>query len=172
MVTAFNTFRSKHTAFDGKSNVVLKLARRLLPVTNSYDGQRMTSRRDGTLRCTPLLLAILVVEISDVMFAVDSIPAILAITSDPFLVFASNVFAILGLRALFFLLAGFLYRLRYLKHGLVAILAFVGAKMMAAYWVHVPVLTSLGVIAGMLGVVALASAAYPSARRRIQEPLV
>lgn len=168
LYTAFRMFRSNHQTFDGESNTVVKIARRFLPFTNSYDGQRMITPQGGVMKATPLLLALVVVEISDVMFAVDSIPAILAVTSDPFIVFTSNVFAILGLRALYFLLAGFLDRLHYLKHGLVAILVFVGAKMMTGYWVHVPILASLGVIVGILGVATWASVSHALKKREVQ----
>lgn len=169
LYTAFRMLKSNHQAFDGESNAVVRIARRFLPFTDSCDGQRMLTRHGGVIKATPLLLALLVVEISDVMFAVDSIPAILAVTSDPFIVFTSNVFAILGLRALYFLLTGFLDRLHYLRYGLVAILVFVGAKMMISYLIHVPVFISLGVIAAILSLATWASAVYPPSKRRIQE---
>lgn len=163
--TGIKMFRAGHRPFDGDSNIVVKTARRFLPVAKSYDGQHLTTRTEGTWKITPLLLVLLVVEATDVMFAVDSIPAILAITDDPFIVFTSNAFAILGLRALYFLLAGFLTRLHYLTHGLAAILLFVGAKMSLSQWVHVPVLLSLGVIIAILLVAAIASILFSRAKK-------
>ncbi len=169
LYTAFKMLRSNHQAFDGDSNIVVRAARRFLPVSNSYDGQQMVTRTANGWKLTPLFLALLVVELTDVMFAVDSIPAILAITDNPFIVFTSNVFAIMGLRALYFLLAGFLDRLHYLKHGLAAILLFVGAKMIVGHWIHIPVLASLGVIMGILVIAAVASVLRPPAKRQTPE---
>lgn len=167
LYTAVKMLKSNHHAFDGDSNIVVKAARRFLPVSDSYDGQRMITHKADGWKLTPLFLALLVVELTDVMFAVDSIPAILAITDNPFIVFTSNVFAIMGLRALYFLLAGFLDRLHYLKHGLAAILLFVGAKMIVGHWIHVPVFASLAVIMGILVIAAIASVLYPSPKKRI-----
>ena len=144
-------------------NPVLRVARRLLPVTPGYEGQRFFIRRRGRLMATPLFMVLLVVEASDLVFAMDSVPAILAITRDPFIVWTSNVFAILGLRALFFLVAGVLLYFRYLKVGLALVLCFVGMKMVVSDFYHVPTLLSLGVVAGILAVTMLAS--YLAARR-------
>ena len=138
-------------------NPVLRWSRRVLPLTDGYRGQSFLVREGGRLLATPLVPLLLVVETSDVVFAVDSIPAVIAVTRDPFLVFTSNVFAILGLRALYFALAGVLDRLRFLKPSLALVLAFVGLKMLAAEWVHVPALLSLGIIAGILVAGAVAS---------------
>ncbi|MEO8056396.1 MAG: TerC family protein, partial [Acidobacteriota bacterium] len=140
-----------------EKNPLVKLARRLFPVTNDYDGQKFFTRRDGRLFATPLFLVLLVVESMDLVFAVDSVPAIFAVTSDPFLVYTSNVFAILGLRSLYFLLAGVMNRFVYLKLGLSAILVFVGLKMALAEFFKVPVGISLGVIGLILGVSVAAS---------------
>ena len=130
----------------------MRLARRVLPFTNSYDGAHFTCRTGtGRLLATPLVLVLLVVEWSDLVFAIDSIPAIFAITRDPFLVYSSNVFAILGLRALFFVLAGMLDKFVYLKPGVALILVFVGGKMAVSAWLHVPILASLAVIILTLG---------------------
>ncbi|HTZ89425.1 MAG TPA: TerC family protein [Alloacidobacterium sp.] len=156
LYTAWKLLRSAGQKHDG-SNLIIRLASRLLPVTNSYDGQRLISRQEGVWKATPLLLVILIVEATDVMFAIDSIPAIFAVTQDPLIVFTSNVFAILGLRALYFVLAGFLDRLHYLKHGLAAILAFVGIKMLVAHHYPVPVFVSLGVILFILALSSVAS---------------
>ncbi|MBK9963856.1 MAG: TerC family protein [Holophagales bacterium] len=140
-----------------EKNPLVRLARRLFPVTNDYDGQKFFTRRDGRLFATPLFLVLLVVESMDLVFAVDSVPAIFAVTSDPFLVYTSNVFAILGLRSLYFLLAGVMDRFVYLKLGLSAILVFVGLKMALAEFFKVPVGISLGVIGLLLAVSVAAS---------------
>jgi tellurite resistance protein TerC len=142
---------------------VVRTARRLIPSTSELDGDRFFTRIDGKRLATPLLMALLLVEVTDVVFAVDSIPAIFAITSDPFIVFTSNIFAILGLRSLFFLLAGLVEKFRYLKPGLAAVLVFVGAKMSLVDVIKVPPLASLLVIAAILG--AAIAASLLSARR-------
>jgi tellurite resistance protein TerC len=167
LYTAGKMFRSNHQAFSGGSNLIVKTTRRFLPISNTYDGQRLITRRDGAWKVTPLFLALLVVELTDVMFAIDSIPAILAITDDPFIVFTSNVFAILGLRALYFLLSGFLERLHYLTYGLAAILFFVGTKMISAPWIHVSVVVSLGVIAAILAIAAVASIVHLLVKKKV-----
>jgi tellurite resistance protein TerC len=134
-----------------EKNPIVRLARRLLPFSPGYDGARFVTRRsDGRRLATPLLLVLLVVEWSDLIFAIDSIPAVFAVTRDPFLVFSSNVFAILGLRALFFVLAGMMDKFAYLKPGVALILVFVGLKMALSRWVHLPIGISLAVIVGTL----------------------
>jgi tellurite resistance protein TerC len=133
-------------------NPVLRLLRRMMPVTDEYQGTRFLVRREGRTWATPLLAVLVAIETTDILFAVDSIPAIFAVTDEPFLVFTSNAFAILGLRALYFLLAGMIDRFVYLKYGLAAILVFVGVKMVIADVWHVPIALSLGVIAIMLAV--------------------
>jgi tellurite resistance protein TerC len=131
----------------------------------AYDGTRFFTRTaDGRLLATPLLLVVLVVEWSDLVFAIDSIPAIFAITQDPFLVYSSNIFAILGLRAMFFVLAGMLDKFVYLKTGVAFILVFVGLKMTLSGWVHIPTVLSLAVI-----VLALATSIVLSLRRSARE---
>jgi tellurite resistance protein TerC len=142
---------------DPEKNPVVRLLRRVIPVTPEYKGQRFFVRDRGRLWATPLLLVLVVVETTDLIFAVDSIPAILAITTDPFIVYSSNVFAILGLRALYFLLAGILDKFHYLKVGLSLVLCFVGAKMMLVDFYKMPIGLSLGVIAGILALSMLAS---------------
>ena len=129
--TGYRIFRSAEGDVDPARNPLLRLARRLLPVVNDYESPRFWVRRGGRWFATPLPLVLLVVESSDVMFAIDSIPAIFAVTRDAFIVYTSNIFAILGLRALYFLLAGFLGRFRYLKAGLAGVLVLVGLKMVA-----------------------------------------
>ncbi len=134
-----------------EKNPVLRLFRRIFPSTTDYVGKHFFVRgADRIVRATPLFFVLVVVEVSDVMFAVDSIPAVFAITTDTFIVYTSNVFAILGLRALYFLLAGSLGRFHYLRYGLSLVLAFVGVKMLIVDWVKVPIGISLGVIAGLL----------------------
>ena len=131
-------------------NPVLKLVRRMMPVTNDYEGHHFFVRKAGTLMATPLFLVLVVVETTDLIFAVDSIPAIFAVTTDPFIVYTSNIFAILGLRSLYFVLAGVMDKFVYLKLGLSAILVFVGAKMLITEFYKVPALVSLAVIASIL----------------------
>ena len=133
-------------------NPILNLLRRAVPITDEYHGQHFFVRRDGRRWATPLLAVLVVIETTDVVFAIDSIPAIFAITTNTFLVFTSNAFAILGLRALYFLLAGFLGRLAYLNVGLAAVLVFVGIKMLLTDVYHVPIWASLLTIATMIGI--------------------
>lgn len=132
-------------------NPVVRLARRLLPVGDAFEGDRFVVRGLRGWRVTPLVLVLLTIEWTDLVFAIDSIPAVFAVTRDPFIVYSSNVFAILGLRALFFLVAGLLEKFRYLKTGVAVVLVFVGIKMAASPFVHVPIGLSLGVIVGVLG---------------------
>lgn len=138
-------------------NPVVKLFRRIMPVTETFEKDRFFIRRAGKLMATPLFLVLLIVESTDLVFAVDSIPAIFAVTRDPFIVYTSNVFAILGLRALYFLLANIMDKFQYLKLGLSAVLTFVGIKMVITDLYHIPVGISLGVITGILTISILAS---------------
>ena len=142
---------------DPEKNPAVRLVRRFMNVTPDYHGQQFFIRKDGRLWATPLFLVLIVVETTDVIFAVDSIPAIFAITLDPFIVYTSNVFAILGLRALFFLLAGVMDMFRYLKVGLSFVLCFVGIKMVIVDFYKISIGISLGVVAGILGISILAS---------------
>jgi tellurite resistance protein TerC len=165
IVTGLRMMRQKEDVVELERNPVVRLARRLLPFTNYYDGTKFFTRRmDGAVLATPMLLVLIIVEWSDLVFAIDSIPAIFAITRDPFLVYSSNVFAILGLRALFFVLAGMMDKFVYLKPGVGIILVFVGLKMTLSHWVHLPTLLSLGVI-----VVTLAAAVLLSLRRSARD---
>jgi tellurite resistance protein TerC len=140
-----------------EKNLIFRFASKHLRVTREYSGARFFVREDGRLSATPLFLVLLIVEITDVTFAVDSIPAIFGITRDPFIVYTSNVFAILGLRALYFLLADVLDYFQYLGIGLAVVLMFIGAKMTAEPWLHISVLVSLSVVGGVLLVSMLAS---------------
>lgn len=135
---------------DLEQNPVLKFARKHLRITDGFQGEKFSVMQNGVRYFTPLFLVLLMVEISDVIFAVDSIPAIFAITTDPFIVFTSNIFAIMGLRALYFLLADMADRFHLLKYGLAFLLVFIGGKMLVAYWMHVPTTVSLLVIATIL----------------------
>ncbi len=135
-----------------EKNPVVRLVRRLMPVTERYHGQKFFARENGALAATPLFLVLALVETTDLIFAVDSIPAIFAVTSDPFIVYTSNVFAILGLRSLYFLLAGVMSKFEYLKLGLAAILVFVGTKMAIVDLYKIPSAISLGVVAAILAV--------------------
>ena len=142
---------------DLEKNPVLRFARRHLRITEDYHGERFTVVKDGVRWFTPLFLVLLLVEASDLVFAVDSIPAIFAITTDPFIVFTSNIFAILGLRALYFLLADVAGRFHLLKYGLAMVLTFIGTKMLIAPWYHVPVAASLAIVAVLIGASVIAS---------------
>jgi tellurite resistance protein TerC len=142
---------------DLAKNPFVRWVRNHYPITATLEGERFFVMRDGVRMATPLLLALVLVEISDVVFAVDSIPAIFAITTDPFIVLTSNLFAILGLRAMYFLLADLGDRFSLLKYGLAAILAFIGIKMLIVEWVKIPVLVSLGVVAAILALAVAAS---------------
>lgn len=147
IVTGIRMFTQKEERVDLERNPVVRVARRLLPFSPSYDGTRFFTRTPrGRLLATPLLLVLFVVEWSDLVFAIDSIPAIFSVTRDPFLVYSSNVFAILGLRALFFVLAGMMDKFVYLKPGVALILIFVGLKMTLSGWIHMPTVISLGFI--------------------------
>ncbi|MCE9596300.1 MAG: TerC family protein [Planctomycetes bacterium] len=157
VLTGIKLLLQRNAHYDPAGNPVVKLFKRFFPVSDGFDGQKFFTRQGARLVATPLVLALLVVEATDVVFAVDSIPAIFAITKDPFIVFTSNIFAILGLRSLYFLLAGVIDKFRYLKLGLAFVLVFVGAKMLGAEMYKVPVVVSLGVIGGILGLSVLAS---------------
>ena len=140
-----------------EKNPIVKLLRRVMPVTENYKGDKFFIRRAGKLMATPLFLVLLLVESADLIFAVDSIPAIFAVTEDPFIVYTSNVFAILGLRSLYFLLAGVVDKFRYLKLGLSVVLVFVGFKMLLVDLYKIPVGLSLGVIFSILAISVAAS---------------
>lgn len=160
---AFLIFTGIRMAFHNESNVeptknpVLRLARRVFPVADDYQGSRFLIRRAGRTFITPLLLVLLVVETTDLVFAVDSIPAIFAVTSDPFIVYTSNVFAILGLRSLYFVFASIIDKFYYLRVALAVILTFVGVKMILTHLFHIPTMLSLLVIALVLTIAIVAS---------------
>ena len=155
--TGFKMMNAGETRIEPEKNPVVRLAEKLLPFSSSYQGQHFFWRDKGKLLGTPLLLVLIVIETTDLVFAVDSIPAIFAVTRDPFIVYSSNVFAILGLRSLFFILAGMLDKFEYLKPGVAGILIFVGFKMVLAKWIHLPILLSLAIILGTLTAAVLLS---------------
>jgi len=139
----------------------LRLFRRLVPTTPEYDGAHFVVKRDGRRMATPLLAVLVVVEASDVVFAIDSIPAVFGVTRDVFIVLTSNIFAVLGLRSLFFLIEGLVQKLRFLKIGVAVILAFIGVKILIESFYKIPVAVSLGVLASILTVATLASLLIP-----------
>ena len=148
-----------------EKNIILKFFRKFMPVSDSYDGGKFFTKRAGRLLATPLVVALIVVETTDIIFAVDSVPAVLAITLDPFTVYTSNVLAILGLRSLYFALAGVMKLFHYLHYGLSAILIFVGAKMLLAGFLEIPIGIALGVVASILAISVAASIIWPGKDR-------
>ncbi len=159
--TGVQLFRHWRSGTDGGSKLI-KLAYKYVPSTPTFEGQKFFRVENGKRLATPLFMALVLVEASDVIFALDSIPAIFAVTTDPFIVFTSNIFAILGLRSLYFLLSGMVDKFRFLKPALASVLVFVGAKMAFAEWVTAPSWVSLGVIALLLAVGVAASLRWPT----------
>lgn len=168
--TAGKLLFQRSDAIDPAANPVLRLFRRLVPTTQDFEGDRFFVRRDGRTMATPLLAVLVVVEASDVMFAVDSIPAVFGVTTDVFVVYTSNIFAILGLRSLFFLVEGLVRKLRFLKYGVAVILAFIGVKILIEPWYRVPVAASLATLAGILAISAIASLLIPERGPRPDKP--
>ena len=161
VVTGIRMAVKQDEEFDGEQNPVVRFVRRFLPVTSGYRDQHFFTREEGRHCATPLFLVLVLVEVTDLVFAIDSIPAIFGITRDPFLVFTSNIFAVMGLRSLFFLLASVVTKFHLLKYGLAVILTFVGAKMLAEHWIHIPILVSLGIVIGVLAASIGASMVWP-----------
>jgi tellurite resistance protein TerC len=159
--TAIQMLRPGKRAIEPERNWLVRVARRFVPVLTGYTGEKLWVRRERKWHATPLFMALVAVEAMDIVFAIDSVPAVLAITRDTFIVYSSNAFAILGLRALYFALANILPRLQFLHQGLAAILFFVGLKMIASDWIDLPDLASLGVIAGILAITIVASLTVP-----------
>ena len=157
----FKLLKGTESAVDPADNVLVKIARKFLRVTDDFHGGNFFVERHNRTWVTPLFLVLLVVETTDVAFAIDSIPAVLAITRDPFIVFTSNVFAILGLRSLYFALAGMIEIFHFLNYGLAIILAFIGAKMIASEFINIPIVVALGVVLGVLAISILASLVFP-----------
>lgn len=161
ILTGIRMLSSGEQKLEPEKNPVIKLARKVFRVTPSFEGDRFFVRRNSTLWATPLFLVVILIETTDLIFAVDSIPAILAITDNAFIVYTSNVFAILGLRSLYFALAGIEKYFHYLKYGLAAILAFVGTKMCISDLYKIPINVSLTVIVGILFISIMASVIFP-----------
>jgi len=159
--TGIKILRQGEIEVEPQKNPLLRFFTRIMPVDPAYDEQKFFVRREGKLLATALIPVLIVVETTDVMFATDSVPAILAITQDPFIVYTSNVFAILGLRAMFFLLAGIMGLFRYLKVGLCIVLMFVGVKMLIADFYKIPIGVSLGIVVSILASSVLASVVFP-----------
>lgn len=157
VVTGIRMLLMAETEPDMTKNPVLKFARRHLRISDDHHGEKFVVMKNGVRYFTPLFLVLILVEVSDVVFAVDSIPAIFAITTDPFIVFTSNIFAIMGLRALYFLLADMADRFHLLKYGLALVLTFIGTKMLIMPWFHMPVLVSLTVVAVLIAGSVMAS---------------
>lgn len=155
----------KDDGFEPEKNPAVRLARKFLPVTSQFHGGDFFVRQHGKLHATPMFLVLLIVETTDVMFALDSIPAVIAITRNEFIVFTSNIFAILGLRSLYFAVSGVMQLFRYLNIGLAVILVFVGFKMIASSWVKIEIHISLGIIGTVLAASILASVLIPAQRK-------
>jgi tellurite resistance protein TerC len=162
VITGIRLLLQKGEQVDPEHNRLLKLLRRWLPTTDGYRGSHFTVVENGRRLATPLVLVLVMIEASDVIFAVDSIPAVFAVTADPFIVYTSNIFAILGLRSLYFALAGMMERFHYLKIGLALVLAFVGGKMLVAGVFKIPIGWSLGVVLMLLAGSVAASLLHPA----------
>jgi tellurite resistance protein TerC len=162
VLSGVKLWQEKEKKLEPEKNPLVRLFRRLMPVTTEYHDGKFFVRQAGKLAATPLFVVLLVIETTDVIFAVDSIPAILAITRDPFIVYSSNAFAILGLRALYFALSGVMQLFHHLHYGLSAILVFIGGKMIASEWVKIPTVASLVVVAAILAFSIWASLRWPA----------
>jgi tellurite resistance protein TerC len=161
LYTAYKLITEKGKEVNPEKNPVVRIARKFVPIHPCYEGAKFCVRPEGPLCFTPLLITLVAIETMDVMFAVDYVPAVLGVTLDRFIVYTSNIFAILGLRALFFALAGLFYLFRFLVYGLSIVLAFVGVKMLIVDLYKVPVGASLGVVAGLIALSILASILLP-----------
>ena len=150
VITGLKLFYQKNKEVEIDRNIIVRILKRIFPVADKNQGARFFIKKNNKWFITPVFLALVTVEVSDLIFAVDSIPAVYAITSDPFIVFTSNIFAILGLRSLYFLLAGLLNRFQFLKVGLAAVLVFVGSKMLISGYIKIPISLSLGIICTIL----------------------
>ncbi len=161
IVTAIRMAFQKNERIEPGKNPVLRLFRRFVRVTENYEDGKFLVKRAGLYLATPLLIVVLVIETTDIVFALDSVPAVLAITLNPFIVYTSNIFAILGLRSLYFALAGVMRLFYYLRYGLIVVLIFVGAKMLIADFYKIPTEIALGVVAGVLFIAVIASIVWP-----------
>ena len=165
IVTGVRMALKQDEEFEGERNPIVRSARRVLPLSPDFHGKHFFVIQNGRKLATPLFLVLVLVEVTDLVFAIDSIPAIFGVTRDPFIVFTSNIFAILGLRSLYFLLAAVVDRFYLLKYGIAAILTFVGVKMLGDHWFQVDVLPSLAIILGVLGASIGASLIWPQRDR-------
>ena len=161
IVTGIRMVFKQDEEFDGEKNPIVRVVRRFVPLSASYHGKNFFTVENGRRLATPLLLVLVLIEFTDLIFAVDSIPAIFGVTQDPFLVFTSNIFAVLGLRTLYFLLASVVDRFYLLKYGLAAVLTFVGAKMLGQHWLHLDIVVSLLVVLVVLTLSIAASLIWP-----------
>ena len=168
--TGFKIIRHRADEGDEVKTTGLGLLKRFMPVSDEFDGHKFFTIQNAKRAATPLFAALVVIELTDVIFAVDSVPAVLAVSHEPFIVFASNAFAILGLRAMYFLLANAKERFHYLSHALGAILIYVGLKMMISHWYHMPTFLSLAIILGMLVVAIVASQQKAKREERAAQP--
>jgi tellurite resistance protein TerC len=161
VVTGIRMAMKSDEEFDGEQNKIVKLVRKYLPLSADYHGKHFFIIEKGRGIATPLLLVLILVEFTDLIFAIDSIPAIFGVTTDPFLVFTSNIFAVMGLRSLYFLLAAVVDRFHLLKYGLAIILTFVGVKMLGEKYFEIGITASLAIILGVLAAAIIASMAFP-----------
>lgn len=159
--SGFKLFGQQEQKIEPEKNIVLRVFRNLFPVTSSYEEDRFFVRRGGVLLATPLAVVLVIIETTDLLFAADSIPAVLAVTREPFIVYTSNVFAILGLRSLYFALAGMIEKFHLLHYGLSLILIFIGLKMIASHYAKIPIGIALGVVAGVLLLSVVGSLVFP-----------
>ena len=169
LYTAFKMLRGEEEEFNPKKSFVFRQIKKIYPITGSIQGDDFFVKRMGIKAATPLFVALIVIELTDILFALDSIPAILAITADPFIVFSSNIFAILGLRSMYFLISRMLAKFRYINYSLVVILAFVGIKMLASHYIHLPEWVSLTVISAALVGGVVASLTIPEKEKSDEE---
>ena len=169
--TGIKMFFSNHEEIEPEKNLLIRLVKKIIPVTHETDGQKFFLKKGKTLYATPLFIALLFLEATDIIFAVDSVPAIFAVTKEPFIVFTSNIFAILGLRSMYFMLAGVIDKFHLLKYGLAVVLVFVGLKMVYlndAFGGKFPISYSLGFILGVIGLSVVASLIFP---KQLEKPL-
>lgn len=160
LYTGIRMMKSEEDEEDLSGNRLLGVVKKIIPVGSEFHGDKFLTIENGKKIATPLFLVLIMIELSDVIFAVDSIPAVFAVTTDPFIVLTSNIFAVLGLRAMYFLLANVAERFVFLKYGLAFVLSFIGLKMLMMHWVHIPISISLSVVFGALGASILTSLIY------------
>ena len=170
IITGIRMALRREDSFEGETNSIVRAMRRLVPITGDYHGKYFFVTLDGRRFATPLLLVLVLVEVTDLIFAIDSIPAIFGVTQDPFIVFTSNIFAILGLRSLYFLLAAVVDRFYLLKYGLAVILTFVGVKMLGERFFHIGIITSLAIILLVLAASIIASLIWPADKKTPEVP--